>query len=85
MRTTSYITGYPLDYAEKIFMSSTVKPFGYLKKPFQMELLKLYVERLSKGKAKHGFGMEIIEHITKFYEGTVSTNYDNQFLRLSYR
>ncbi len=42
-----YITGFPLDYVEKVFMSNIATPFGYIKKPFQSELLKQYINRLS--------------------------------------
>lgn len=41
-----YVTGHPLDYAEQIFMSSTVQPYGFLSKPFQKEKVLYYVGKL---------------------------------------
>ncbi len=41
-----YITGYPLDYIQKVFLSKSVKPSGFITKPFQREVLKEHIARL---------------------------------------
>ena len=41
-----YVTGHPEDYLQQIFLSSHVKPYGYLPKPFQKDDVLNYVRKL---------------------------------------
>ncbi|MBE6845070.1 MAG: response regulator transcription factor [Ruminococcus sp.] len=45
-----YITGYPLEYAEKIFLSTSVRPYGFIVKPIQKDLLCKYINSLYNNK-----------------------------------
>ncbi len=42
-----YITGYPLEYVQRIFFSRSIQPAGFIVKPFQRDVLKKHIAQLS--------------------------------------
>ena len=43
-----YITGYPMDYIQKVFLSKNVQPRGFIMKPFQTDVLKTHIVQLTE-------------------------------------